>query len=153
MKQTIVVKLIPSADQHAALLATMKRFNTACNHIAGAAFERRMPNNIALQKRVYYQVRERFGLSSQLTVRAIAKVVEAYKRDKTVQPAFRPHGAVCYDQRVMSGEGVGLATHLAVRAIAKVVEAYKRDKTVQPAFRPHGAVCYDQRIMSWKGVE
>lgn len=106
MKQTIVVKLTLSTDQHAALLATMKRFNAACDYIARVAFERRLVNKVALQKLVYYQVRERFGLSSQLTVRAIAKVAEAYRPDKTVQPAFRPHGAVCYDQRIMSWKGV-----------------------------------------------
>lgn len=106
MKQTIVVKLAPSARQHAALLATMERFNAACDAIAGVAFDRRLANKIALQKLVYYDVRERFGLSSQLTVRAIAKVVEAYKRDKAIRPRFRPHGAVCYDQRIMSWKGI-----------------------------------------------
>jgi IS605 OrfB family transposase len=106
MKLTIVVKLAPSADQHAALLATMERFNAACDAIAEVAYDRRLANKVALQKLVYYDVRERFGLSAQLTVRAIAKVVEAYKRDKSVRPAFRPHGAVCYDQRIMSWRGV-----------------------------------------------
>lgn len=106
MKQTIVVKLAPTADQHRALLATMERFNQACDHIAEVAFERRLANKIALQKLVYYEIRKRFGLSSQLTVRAIAKVVEAYKRDRSVRPGFRPHGAVCYDQRIMSWRGV-----------------------------------------------
>jgi putative transposase len=70
------------------------------------AFERRLANKIALQQLVYYDVRERFGLSAQLTVRAIAKVVEAYKRDKAIRPSFRPHGAVCYDQRIMRWLGV-----------------------------------------------
>ncbi len=106
MKQTLVVKLAPSAGQHAALLQTMERFNQACDHIAGVAFEHRLANKIALQKLVYYDVRERFGLSSQLTVRAISKTVEAYKRDKAIRPAFRPHGAVCYDQRIMSWRGI-----------------------------------------------
>jgi putative transposase len=106
MKQTIVVKLVPSADQHTALFATMERFNQACDHIAEVAFERRLANKIALQKLVYYEIRKRFGLSSQLTVRAISKVVEAYKRDRIVRPGFRPHGAVCYDQRIMSWRGV-----------------------------------------------
>jgi putative transposase len=106
MKQTIVVKLAPSADQHAALLATMERFNGACDAIAGVAFERRLANKIALQKLVYHGTRERFSLSSQLTVRAIAKVVEAYKRDRRIKPSFRPHGSVCYDQRIMSWKGI-----------------------------------------------
>jgi putative transposase len=106
MKQTIAVKLVPSADQAGVLLATMERFNAACDAIAEVAFQRRLANKIALQKLVYYDTRERFGLSAQLTVRAIAKVVDAYKRDKTIRPRFRPHGAVCYDQRILRWLGV-----------------------------------------------
>ena len=37
-----------------------------------------------------------------MTIRAIAKVVEVYKRDKTIQPRFRPHGAMVYDERICS---------------------------------------------------
>jgi putative transposase len=47
-------------------------------------------------------IRRDFGLGAQMTVRAIAKVVEVYKRDKTIQPTFRPHGAIIYDQRILS---------------------------------------------------
>ena len=106
MKQTIALKLAPSVEQAEVLLATMERFNAACDTIAEAAFARRLANKIALQKLVYYDIRERFGLSAQLTIRAIAKVVEAYKRDKRVRPRFRPHGAVCYDQRILRWLGV-----------------------------------------------
>ena len=49
-----------------------------------------------------------------MTVRAIAKVVEAYKRDRTVQPTFRPHGALTYDQRIMSWKG---AQHVSLLAL------------------------------------
>jgi IS605 OrfB family transposase len=106
MKQTIVVKLIPSSDQHAALMATMERFNAACDAIAEVAYKRRLANKVALQKLVYYDIREQFGLSSQLTIRAIAKVVRARKLDRTKLPRFRPHGAVTYDQRIMSWKGI-----------------------------------------------
>ncbi len=106
MKQTLPVKLAPTGDQAVALLATMERFNLACDAIGQVAFANRCANKVELQKLVYYDTRERFGLSSQLTVRAISKVVEAYKRDKTIQPRFRPRGAVPYDQRIMSWKGV-----------------------------------------------
>jgi hypothetical protein len=59
-----------------------------------------MANKIELQKLVYYDIRERFGLSAQMAIRAIAKVAEAYKRDKRIQPRFRPHGAMVYDERI-----------------------------------------------------
>jgi putative transposase len=106
VKLTLPVKLAPTPAQHAALLATIERFNLACDWIAGEAFRDRCANKIALQKTVYYPVRERFGLAAQLTVRAISKTVEAYKRDKEIQPRFRPHGAVPYDERIMSWRGV-----------------------------------------------
>ena len=50
-------------------------------------------------------MRHDFGLSSQMTIRAISKVSEAYKRDKALQPHFRPHSAMVYDQRICSFPG------------------------------------------------
>src|SRR5437868_2497878 len=102
MKQTLIVKLAPDSDQHAALLRTLETFNAACNDIAGTAFEAKCANKIELQKLVYYAIRERFGLSAQMCIRAISKVVEAYKRDREKRPAFRPHGAMPYDERIMN---------------------------------------------------
>jgi putative transposase len=105
VKLTLPVKLAPSAAQHAALVATMERFNEACDHLAGVAFRERCANKVKLQRLAYYDVRGRFGLAAQLTIRAISKVVEAYKRDRRVRPRFRPHGAVPYDQRILSWRG------------------------------------------------
>ena len=93
-------------EQVRALLATVERFNAACDWIGAVAFRERCANKVALQKIVYYDTRARFGLSAQLSIRAISKVVEAYKRDKTIQPRFRPHGAVPYDERIMSWKGM-----------------------------------------------
>ena len=79
----------------------MERFNDACNFVSEVAFEHRLPNKIKLQKLIYREVREKFGLSAQLAIRAIAKVVEVYKRDKNIKPKFKSHGAVVYDQRIL----------------------------------------------------
>jgi putative transposase len=100
MKQTVLVKLAPTPEQHVALLRTLEAFNAACNAIADVAFAHHLANKIELQKLVYYDIRQRFGLSSQMAIRAIAKVAEAYKRDKNVKPRFRPHGAMVYDERI-----------------------------------------------------
>lgn len=106
VKQTLAVKLAPTPDQHAALLATMERFNAACDWLASVAFRKRCANKVELQKLAYYEARATFGLASQLTIRAIGKTVDAYKRDKTIQPRFKPHGAIPYDQRIMSWRGI-----------------------------------------------
>lgn len=97
-----MVKLAPTKAQYDSLLATMSRFNDACNHIAEVAFDAKCANKIELGKTIYYPVREKFGLSAQMTVRAIAKVVEAYKRDRSIKPKFRKTGAMVYDQRILS---------------------------------------------------
>jgi len=106
MNLTLTVKLLSTTEQHDALLATMIRFNAACDAIADIALQHRLANKVRLQKLVYRDVRDRFGLSAQHTVRAISKVVEAYKRDRSVKPTFKPHGAMVYDQRILSWKGL-----------------------------------------------
>jgi len=105
MKQTLLVKLAPTPDQHAALLRTLEQFNAACNAIAAVAFAATCAGKLDLQKLVYYDTRAQFGLSAQMTIRAISKVSEAYKRDKAIQPHFRAHSALVYDQRICSFPG------------------------------------------------
>src|SRR5690348_12070104 len=112
MKQTLLVKLAPEPEQSAALQRTLGTFNAACNDIAGTAFAERSGDKIGLQKLVYYDIRERFGLSAQMCIRAISKVSEAYKRDREKRPAFRAHGAMTYDERILSFPRVDRASLL-----------------------------------------
>jgi putative transposase len=112
MKQVLVVKLAPGPDKHAALVRTLETFNAACNDIAGVAFERRMANKIELQKLVYYDIRQRYGLSAQMCIRALAKVAAAYKRGREERPSFRAHGAMTYDERIRSFPRVDRASLL-----------------------------------------
>src|SRR4051812_32138309 len=99
MKLTLQLQLVPTASQKPDLLATMERFNEAATFAAKVGFEAGVYGQVILHKLAYYQIRERFGLSSQMAVRAIAKAVECFQRDKAKCPAFGPRSAVCYDQR------------------------------------------------------
>lgn len=47
-------------------------------------------------------LRTTYKLPSQLAIRCISKASEAYKRDKSIKPSFKPEGAIVYDPRVMS---------------------------------------------------
>src|SRR5271166_312071 len=105
MNLTMQLKLLPMPEQADAMLRTMERFNAACDALAAIAFAHRCANKVELQKLAYHDIRRDFGLGAQMTVRAIAKVVEVYKRDKDIQPTFRPHGAIVYDQRILSWKG------------------------------------------------
>ena len=105
MLVTELLKLAPSPEQGEALLATMRACNAAATRAAEVAFEHKTANKIRLQPLVYTELRDRFGLSAQMAVRSIAKACEAYKRDKSIKPVFRPLGAVAYDQRILSWKG------------------------------------------------
>jgi IS605 OrfB family transposase len=106
MKLTLQTQLLPTPEQAASLETTVRAFNAAADWLAGEAFARKTANKIALQKLFYQNLRNRFGLSAQMAVRCIAQVCEAYKRDKTKRPHFRPFAAIPYDQRLMSFKGV-----------------------------------------------
>jgi putative transposase len=115
VKQVIALKLEPSPEQVKALLAVMEAFNAAANFVAALAFEKRISNKLVIQPLVYSEIRTRFNLSSQLAIRAIAKAIEAYKRDKTIQPTFKPHGAIVYDERILAYKGL---THVSLMTLS-----------------------------------
>jgi IS605 OrfB family transposase len=123
MHLTLTVKLQPNPDQAQSLLETMERFNAACNAIAETAFRERTASQVKLHRLLYRDVRARFGLSAQMAVRAIGKVVEVYKRDKSIPPTFRPHGAIVYDDRLLSWKGLDRVSILTVngRMVVPVV--------------------------------
>src|SRR5436309_2859304 len=96
MKQTMLLKLVPTAEQSNALLDTMHQFNAAANYVASVAWASKTANTFALQKLVYGELRAPFKLPAQLAIRCISKASEAYKRDKSIQPTFKPEGALVY---------------------------------------------------------
>lgn len=90
MKLTAKIKLKPNSTQAAVLLATLETANAACNAISQAAWDNRTFGRTKLHKLTYYDIRERFNLSAQATVRCIGKVVDSYKLDKKTQRTFAP---------------------------------------------------------------
>ena len=102
----MLLKLAPTPEQDSALLETMHAFNEAANYVASVAWASKTASKFALQKVVYGELRTTHQLPAQLAIRAISKASEAYKRDKSIQPHFRPEGAVVYDPRVMAFKGL-----------------------------------------------
>jgi predicted transposase len=102
MKLIAQVKLLPTKEQHNALVDTLSTTNEACNYISQHAWDTRTFRQYDIHKAVYYEVRSRFSLSAQMTVRAIAKVADAYKLDKKTQRIFKTTGGVAYDDRILS---------------------------------------------------
>lgn len=102
MKLTAKIKLQPTSEQNDALFKTLEAANAACNDISQRAWEAKTFRQFDLHKIVYADIREHYGLSAQMTVRAIAKVAHAYKLDYKTRRIFQPHGAFPYDNRILS---------------------------------------------------
>jgi putative transposase len=106
MKLTLQLQLLPDARQAQLLRDTMAAFNAAASYAAKVGFEAKVYGQPGIHKRCYYELRQRFGLSAQMAVRAIAKAVEVFKRDHTRCPVFRPGGAITYDDRILGWKGL-----------------------------------------------
>lgn len=106
MKLTLQLKLLPSREQKTALLDTMERFNAAATFAAEVGLQDKVFGQVAIHHRCYRAIRDKFGLSSQMAVRSIAKAVEVFRRDKKNCPKFKKRSAICYDQRVLRFKGL-----------------------------------------------
>jgi putative transposase len=102
MKLIAQLKLLPTPQQADALRRTLETTNAACNYISDVAWATRSFGKHALQKLVYQDVRQTFGLAAQLTIRALAKVGDAYKLDNQTKHTFRPLASIAYDDRILS---------------------------------------------------
>lgn len=102
VKLTLKIKLLPTDEQVNLLLDTLKEANAVCNAISDVAWGKRIFNNFKLHHEVYHAYKATFKLSSQVLVRCIAKVADAYKLDKKVKREFRTLGSIGYDSRIMT---------------------------------------------------
>ena len=129
--RTVTCAAAPTPEQAEALTAIMQAYNAACNFVSALAWEKHCFNQIALHHLTYRDIRSQFGLPSQLAVRAIAKVADAYKVSKETQVKFRPLGAITYDSRVLRLIGVSYVScsTLAGRITVKLnIGGYQRDR-------------------------
>jgi putative transposase len=132
--RSVTCAVAPTPEQAEALKAVMQAFNAACNFVSALAWGKRCFNQIALHHLTYRDIRAQFGLPSQLAVRAIAKVADAYKTSKTTRAEFRPLGSITYDSRVLRLLGVSnvSCSTLAGRITVKLnIGGYQRDRLAE----------------------
>ncbi|HWQ79143.1 MAG TPA: transposase [Anaerovoracaceae bacterium] len=96
MDLTITAKLriLPASEEHALLLATMRAYTSACNYVAAYIFHTCDLNPVSLNKALYYDLRARFSLRSQMAQSVLKTVVSRYKAirsvdNKWVRPIFK----------------------------------------------------------------
>jgi IS605 OrfB family transposase len=102
MKLVAQVKLLPTPEQADALRRTLEQANAACQFVSNTAWETKTFRQYDLHHKCYQAVREQFGLSAQVAVRAIAKVADAYKLDRKAKRTFKTTGSIAYDDRILS---------------------------------------------------
>jgi IS605 OrfB family transposase len=102
MKLIAQVKLVSTPEQAAALRHTLEQANAACRFVSDTAWETKTFRQYDLHHKCYQAVREQFGLSAQVAVRAIAKVADAYKLDRKTKRTFKTTGSIAYDDRILS---------------------------------------------------
>jgi putative transposase len=135
MKLVVQLQLMPDADCARKLRSTIEKFNEAATWLAGVAFDLRLSNRIELQRITYKDVREKFGLSSQMTCLCIRRVCEAYKRDKSIRPTFRKHAAMPFDQRTMGFRGIDRVSLLSLDGrliVPFIMGSYQEDQMAYP---------------------
>jgi IS605 OrfB family transposase len=131
MKLTLQIQVLPSVEQRQYLLDTIQAFNDAASYAAKIGFEAGVFSQPSIHKRCYQELRSRFGLSSQMAVRAIGKAVRCFSRDKKKCPKFKPYGAMTYDERLMGFKGldkVSLLTLVGRQLIPIIFGNYQRER-------------------------
>jgi IS605 OrfB family transposase len=100
---TIVCRLQPTPEQAQKIEATLSGFASACNFI-NANVDPKLVNNVRVQTLIYHQVRSQFGLSANLTVRAIARVCANRKTAKLKNKPVKEFRATSadYDARIFA---------------------------------------------------
>ena len=108
MKLVAQVQLQPTPQQAQLLRRTMERANQACSHLSQQAWETKSFGRYVLHKLAYHETRARFpDLSSQVVVRCIAKVSDAYRVNRKRERGFRAEGAIAYDARILTWKSEG----------------------------------------------
>ncbi|MBZ8180218.1 MAG: hypothetical protein SAL07_07010 [Oscillatoria sp. PMC 1051.18] len=101
--QKVACKLQVTSDQINKLESTFRAFSDACNYI-NREVDPKLTNNVRIQSLVYRDIREKFGLSANLAVRAINRIATdrkvAKKQGKSL-PVYHPT-RVDYDARIFT---------------------------------------------------
>ena len=102
MKLIAQAKLKTDPEQTLALRSTMEQANACCNWLSGQAWEHQVFGQYKLHKLGYYEARRLFpALSSQVVVRCIARVADAYKLDRKIRREFSLLSSIPYDCRIL----------------------------------------------------
>lgn len=94
MTVTAKIQLVVSAENCELLDSTANAYRNACNFVSEYVFRTHNLKQFSLNKELYYEIREKFGLGSQMTQSVLKTVISRYKTIRTnqhewIQPKFK----------------------------------------------------------------
>lgn len=96
MQQTVTAKLQISVNpsDRQILCDTMRAYSDACNYISEHIYKTHNLSRYSVQEDTYYQIRETYGLRSQMAVSCVRTVIAKYKtilenQNEWIKPVFR----------------------------------------------------------------
>ena len=96
MLQTITAKLqiLVNPSDKQIICDTMKAYSDACNYVSEYIYKAHNLSRYSVQEATYYQVREVYGLRSQMAVSCVRTVIAKYKtifenQNDWIKPVFR----------------------------------------------------------------
>jgi len=78
MRLVTKIKLACTFEEKTFLKATLRTCAKACEYISSVVFLSNITNKIDLQKLLYFEIREAFGLSSQMAILCVHKTAHDY---------------------------------------------------------------------------
>lgn len=96
MQQTITAKLqiLVNPSDRQILHDTMKAYSNACNYVSDYIYKTHNLSRYSVQEDTYYQVRESYGLRSQMAVSCVRTVIARYRtilenQNEWIKPNFK----------------------------------------------------------------
>lgn len=96
MLQTITakIKILVNPSDKQVLCETMKAYSDACNYVSEYIYKNRNLSRFSVQNDTYYQIRNIYGLRSQMAISCIRTVIAKYKtifktQKEWIKPFFR----------------------------------------------------------------
>jgi len=103
MRLTTKIKLKSSFEQKLLLKATLSKCSEACNYTSSIVFLSGIRNKIDLQKLLYFEIKEEFGLSAQMALLCIHKTANDYHSSTNpCQRYYSEKSTVAFDERVLT---------------------------------------------------
>ena len=91
---TLKIKITPNESDVLVLNNTVSAYRLACNYVSDYIFKTHDLKQASLNKSLYYFLKEKFGLRSQMTQSVMKTVIARYKtilenQKKWIKPKFK----------------------------------------------------------------